>query len=216
MNIVTLYGPDFSYFLRVTAILCRYKGLPYQVTLAPYGDVIPPFGEGHKALHPYKRMPVLIEGDLVLPESLAIAYYINTKEGPNFLPQSAGSTAGCLSLANQIALYTHEALMKNLILEFAFPKGPDKTIRFEWINNHLNDAKSSLLWLEQTIADSDYLYSNSFTVADAYLIPMLDYLDQMPEQYRLIQEYAGLQQYLSFHRQQSYCQMVLGPGKPQQ
>lgn len=224
MKILKLYAPSFSYFGRAVRLLLQYKGLDYELTKAPFGEEIGYFGEAHRQIHPFKKLPVLIDGDYVLAESLAIANYIESHDGPSFTPQPARERAHALALASHLATDAHKHLLSNLILEFAFPKGPDKQIRFAHIEEHLENAKMTLSWIDEQLKrniQSDetasahltarYLYSNQFTVSDALLTPALDYLAQLPEPYNLCELYEHLSAYLDFQRRQPYTQNVLGP-----
>lgn len=211
MSELIIYGPQFSYFVRAISLLCHYKSLRYRLSMSPYGEAIKPFGEAHACLHPFKKLPVLIDGDLVLPETMAMVDYLTTKPGPNFLPESVTERARCLAFANMLSLYVHRTLVVNVLLEFAFPKGEGQTVRFEVVEQHLPEAREILDWLNATMASPHFFYGDSFTVCDAYLIPMLDYLEQLPEPHQLVWDRPQLLEYLQFHRQQTYTQGVLGP-----
>lgn len=207
---IKLYGPGFSYYLRVVRLLCQFKGVAHEVTSAPFGDAVPFFGDGHAQLHPYRKLPVLIEDSLVLPETMAMAMYIESKPGPSFIPGDEKDQAKILSLAGMLSLYTHQFLMRNIVLEFAFPKGKDGEIRFDLVNANIPDAKKNLAWLTEVLGDARFLMKGQFTLCDAYLIPMLDYLDQLPAPYNLNGEYDDLSHYIEFHRNQEYAAGVLG------
>lgn len=210
MSNPTLYGPEFSYYLRSMRLLFNYKGIKHGVTNAPLGKKVAFFTEEHAELHPFRKLPVLIEGELVLPETLAIAWYIESKPGTSFIPGDAKQQALILSMASLITQYVHTAIMSNLILEFRFPKGKDGAIRFEHIGENLPQAKTVLAWLETKLAKRVFIVGDQFSLADAYLIPMLDYLDQMPEPFNLVREFEGLNAYLQHHRGQNYCEGILG------
>ena len=210
MSTFILYGPPYSYFLRAVRLLLQFKGIQHQVTKAPWGEEIPAFTEAHRKLHPFKRIPVLIHGDLVLPETLAIAHYVEAQPGPSFMPGNAEQQANIISLANMISLYLHKALVAELMSEFRFPKGEGGKVRYEVVNEKLPNAKAALLWLSTCLEKGLFVVGEQFTLADAYLIPMLDYLDQMPEPYNLHSAHKEVCAYIEYHRNQYYCEGVLG------
>ena len=210
MSILKLYGPEFSYFLRSVRLLCQFKGLAYEVTRAPYGEDIPLFGDEHARLHPFRKLPVLIDGNFVLPETMAIAFYLEHKPGPSFLPGATEMQAKILALAGMISLYAHQHLVKNLLLEFAFPKGEQGDVRIEWVKENLPAAQHAMQWLAETIGDAHFAIAGQFTLCDAYLIPMLDYIDQLPEPFCINKQHANLNHYLAFQRAQPYAEGVLG------
>jgi len=210
MSTPLLYGPHFSYFLRSVRLLMNFKNMEHEITNAPLGDEVPYFGEDHKSLHPFCKIPVLIHEGMVLPETLAIAWYIESQPGPSFLPGTAKEQAKILSMASMISQYVHKAIMSNLLLEFRFPKGPEGSIRLDVINDNLPDAKEKLLWLASVLGERRHIVGNQFTLADAYLIPMLDYLETMQAPYNLCHAHQTLLDYIAYHRDQIYCSGVLG------
>ena len=210
MSTITLYGPDFSYFLRVIRLLCQFKGVMHETTLSPFGENVTPFGEEHGKLHPFRKIPVLMEGDFILPETPAIAHYLESKPGPSFFPEDIKLRSQVLATAEMFSLYVHQAIMANLVLEFAFPKGPDKTIRFDEINKRLPVAHEVMRWLSSLIYNEHFVADGRFSYCDAVLIPMLDYLEQLPAPYNIITHYDNLMVYTLFHRQQYYAKGVLG------
>ncbi len=213
MSTLKLYGPEFSYFLRSVRLLCQFKGLAYEVTRAPYGKDIPIFGDEHAKLHPFRKLPVLIDGDLVLPETMAIAFYLERKPGPSFLPGSTEAQATILAQAGIISLYAHQHLVRNLLLEFAFPKGEQGNVRIDVVKDNLPAAQQAMQWIADTVSNAQYFIAEQFTLCDAYLIPMLDYIDQLPEPFCINKQYANLNDYLVFHRAQAYTEGVLGTRK---
>lgn len=210
MSMPILYGPGFSYFLRSVRLLLKYKGMEHTVSNAPYENEIPYFGKEHAELHPFKKIPVLVDGSFVLPETLAIAWYIESKTGPSFLPGDAKQQAQIFSLACMISQYVHKAIIANIILEFRFPKGKEGSIRLDVINDNLPQAKDVLDWLVKQLDNRLYLVADQFTLADAYLIPMIDYLHQLPAPYNLSLVHESLCQYINHHREQDYSIGVLG------
>lgn len=219
MNNLALYGPDFSYYLRAMRILMQFKGLSYSVTNAPFAQKITYFSDEHEHLHPFRKLPVLIHGDYVLPETMAIAHYINAFDGPNFLLDTPRSQASAIAMASHVSNDVHMHLIKNVVLEFAFPKGPDNSIRLDKIKENLVHAHHCLEWISKTLVEGNpdagstpdmFIFGQQFTLADAYLIPMLDYLDQLPEPFNLTAKHEIILKYLAFHRAQAYCEGILG------
>ncbi len=212
MSIIQLYGPEFSYYLRSMRLLLNYKQISHEVTYAPFGETIPPFSDGHESLHPFRKLPVYIEGEVVIPETPAIAWYVEQKPGPSFIPGDASVQAQVLSKASLATCYVHKAIMAGILLEFRFPKGPDGTVRMDVVEQNVPEAKRVLAWLEQELAGNNYWVAHQFTLADAYLIPMLDYLSQAPAPFDLLEPFEACKRYVQFHQKQSYSEGVLGKG----
>ena len=210
MSILKLYGPEFSYFLRVVRLLCQFKGIEHEVTRAPFGEEIPFFGDTHASLHPYRKLPVLIEGSTVIPETMAMAHYLESKPGPSFIPGEARDRAEILSLAGIISLYIHQSVMRDIVLEFAFPKGNEGQIRFDLVEQNIAAANKALAWVSGALGCGGFFAADRFTLCDAYLVPMLDYLGQLPSPFDLNKFFPVLCDYLEFQRRQKYAEGILG------
>ena len=208
MQLLKLYGPDFSYFVRVCRLMLQYKGISYELTLSPKGEFIQPFSKEHEAIHPFKKLPCLIDGDHIIPESLAIGVYLDGLSGPSLLPDLG--KAQCLALANMIQSYVHSSVMKNVVLEVAFPKGAGGEIRWQEIEKNKADAREKLAWLNQRLDSEYFAFGERFSLVDCYLIPMLDYFAYLPEQLNLIKGLDKLQTYIDWHRTQAWSEGVLG------
>ncbi|BCD99596.1 glutathione S-transferase family protein [Marinagarivorans cellulosilyticus] len=210
METLKLYGPSFSSFLRSMRLICQFKQLPHEVTLAPFGEAIRPFSDQHTNLHPFKKLPVLIDGEFVLPESSAIAAYLDAKAGPSIYPQAPKLKATTIAQASIIALYVSKPTMGNIMLEFFIPKGRDGQVRLDVAKAALPEAERVLQWVSDSIGDQNFFVAEQFTLCDALLVPMLDYMSQLELPYNLLPKFPQLQRYLAFQQSQPYCEGILG------
>jgi glutathione S-transferase len=72
---LTIIGNHISPFVRKVLAVCEIKQLPYQMD-----SIVPFFGaEKFTALSPLRRIPVLIDGDVVLNDSSVICEYLEDK-----------------------------------------------------------------------------------------------------------------------------------------
>lgn len=207
---ITLYGPSFSSFLRTARLMSHHKGLSTTNTLAPFGEKAAVFSDDHAKLHPFKKMPVLIDGDLVLPESLAIAFYLDTKPGPKLFPEDDILKAQVVSDGNMLALYFSKPVMGQLVLEFAMPKGENGEVRLDVAQQNLPAVQQLLTWLSEKIGERTFISAHQFTYCDAVVLPVLDYLTQLPAPFDIIHQFPVLTRYLAHHRAAPYTQGVLG------
>ncbi len=207
---IQIYGPAFSSFLRSVRLMCACKSLRHELTDAPFGTPTLWFTKAHEALHPFSKLPVLIHGDFVLPETLAIGHYLDTLAEPLLYSGTAAEQARHLSLASMIALYVHKAVMLNTVLEFAFPKGEGGSIRQEQVLASAEQLRYCLSWVETQIEDKHVGPSTDLSIGDALLLPMLDYLDQLPQPFNVLPDFPALTDYLTHHRQQPYTDGILG------
>ena len=91
---ITIIGNHVSPYVRKVLAALELKGIAYRVD-----PIIPFFGDERFAeLSPLRRVPVLIDGDLVLPNSTVICEYLDEAyPGPCAATRrSAGPGAGAL------------------------------------------------------------------------------------------------------------------------
>jgi glutathione S-transferase len=82
-----LYGAPQSPFVRKARIVLEEKGLAYTVE-----PLVP-------GLHPLGKMPVLVDGDVVVPDSSVIAAYLERKHpAPRLYPEAPAELARALFL----------------------------------------------------------------------------------------------------------------------
>ena len=88
-----LYGGTLSPFVRKVRIALEEKGLPYEIErLAP----VPKTPE-LLALHPMGKIPILRDGDVVVPDSSVICAYLErVHPAPALYPQDAAELAAAL------------------------------------------------------------------------------------------------------------------------
>ncbi len=79
---VRIHGYPVSAWTRTARMTCVEKGIRYELVPVARGT------EAHGELHPFRRMPILEVGGLVLIESLAITGYLDEAfPGPSLQPE---------------------------------------------------------------------------------------------------------------------------------
>ena len=163
-----LYGNSRSRAMRCLWML-EEMGEPYQlIEKSTRSDDLQ--SAEYLRLNPNARIPTLVDGDLVLWESMAINLYLAQKyEGPMHF---AGP--GVLGLAAQWsfwAMLETEALLLDLLQHRAvlpeFARDPSYAERDELL------LKKSLGVLNEALTGHDYLVANSFTAADLNVASIL-------------------------------------------
>lgn len=92
---VTVVGNYLSPYVRKVLVCLELKGIAYEI------DPIVPFfgGDEFTRLNPVRRVPVLVDGDLVVTESSAICEYLEERNpSPPILPADAKSRARARAL----------------------------------------------------------------------------------------------------------------------
>lgn len=180
----TLYilGPEFSNFVRSVMLCCEEKGLTdYRYGMAPEGSEIAFKSPEHLRLHPYGKVPVLIHDGRSLFETTSICRYLDQAfGGPALQPEEPRARAQVDERCAEIALYIDHALVREVLLEFAFPKGADGGVRLDVVEDKLPGAHKALARVEEMLGANPFICGESYTLADALITPMLDYIARIP------------------------------------
>jgi glutathione S-transferase len=166
---ITLYGIAPSRTYRCLWLL-EEMGLEYERERVRWDDA----GEARAAyleLNPNGRVPCLVDGDLVLFESLAINLYLVRRYGGAFAPASI-EEEGLILQWSFWATNEFDPLLTVLTTERAYGK-PEE----EWDKEALAAADAALVQpsrvLEEKLAGRDYLLGGDFSLADLNVAAVL-------------------------------------------
>ncbi|QTP57572.1 glutathione S-transferase family protein [Billgrantia antri] len=207
---VHLVGPQFSNFVRSVQLCCEEKGIPYTLGFDLEGEPLDFGGEQHLALHPFAKVPVLRHGERHLFETTAICRYLDAVfDGPALLPVDAWQRARVDQWSQALSIYVDQALVRRYLLEYAFPKGENGSVRMERVRDAEPEVVRMLALLEAELDGHAFLVGDTFSIADAIAAPMLDYLAGLPGAERLLAECPVLVAYLQRLRQRESGRRVL-------
>ncbi|WP_438766550.1 glutathione S-transferase family protein [Kushneria sp. TE3] len=197
MSQIHIFGPQFSTFVRSVQLCCEEKGVAYTVGTDVNGKEVEFKGAQHLDWHPFGKVPVLLNGDRHLIETVSICRYLDAVfDGPTLQPDDPWMRAQVDQWAATLSLYIDEILVRHYLLEFAFPKGEDATVRMDRVREAEPEVKRALALLETQLGDREYLVTDHFTIADAIAVPMLDYLFRLPVAEALTAETPRLKDYV--------------------
>lgn len=136
---------------------------------APLNTLSPAFLE----ISPQSAIPVMVDGDLVLTESLAITLYLARQYGGDLGPRDAAETA----LAEQWALFSGISIdPPGIDILYTYVDGLAETTEGSAkIADAVDRLSRPLARLEAHFANHDYLMGGRFTVADINLAECLRY-----------------------------------------
>lgn len=157
MTEIEILGFAPSTYVRSARMACHLARVPH--TLAPLA-----FKEAsHLALHPFGKMPILRDGDVVVFETLAILSYIDDRFHDGGLqPRPALARARMLQWASAAIDYFYPALVSGLLSE-----QPDDAA--------IAAAGEVLKLLDGALAGHAYLVDDSESLADLLCFPMIDF-----------------------------------------
>lgn len=165
-----LYGGRLSPFVMRPLLVSRAKGA--EVPLAAFeGGIKSP---EYLALCPTAKMPLLVDGDLALPESQVIAEYLDMAlPGPSLMPVDAAEAAMVRLLIRLADVYMVPQL-GGLFRGREHPEGVPAALQ------GMGDALGYIEHYRD--AGHEFAVGGSFTQADAALIPLFFFLDALDGQ----------------------------------
>jgi glutathione S-transferase len=189
-----IIGAPQSNYVWVARIACAEKGVPYQ--LLP----VRPHTPEVDAIHPFGKIPVMRHGEVSLCESRAICFYIDHAfAGPPLAPRApfgGALTEQWISLVNTA---TDPLFVRRYAVAYFFPGTADGTPNRAVIDVALPEMERHFAVLDAAVAATGHLVGDSFTLADINLLPILFYLDQLPESRAMLRDSRNLEAYRRRH-----------------
>jgi len=194
MSDLQIIGAPASNFVWTTRIACTEKGVPY--ALVP----TPPHTPEVRAIHPFGKIPVARHGDVTLCESRAICLYVDRAfAGPALVPADPASAALVEQWLSLINTHIDPLLMRRYLRAYFFPDTPDGSPDRKAIEAALPDMRAHFAVLDEAVRPTGYLAGTSFTLADIGLLPILFYMNKMPESRAMLAQAKHLTAYFERH-----------------
>jgi glutathione S-transferase len=153
-----LYGSLYSPFVARCWLAATAKGGGVELEAFPGGIK----SDAYLALNPMGRMPLLVDGDIALPESAVICEYLDAVlPGPALLPPDPAGQARVRLLCRIADLYLFPASIDLLIA----PRGDASAGTMDAKTRTL----SALDYLEHFLGDRGFAYGDRLTLADCTL-----------------------------------------------
>lgn len=167
---ISVIGSPVSPYVKKVLTLLVMKGVDFQV------DPITPFygGERFSALSPLRRIPVFIDGDLVLNDSSVIAQYIEeTWPSPPALPDTAAARARVRWLEeysdSRIGdVFIWKGFAALIVAPMVFKTAPDTEA---FARNVATEVPAVMDYLEREVPE-DGFFGGAFGLADISIAAM--------------------------------------------
>jgi glutathione S-transferase len=179
MSDVTVYGFQVSTYVNVVRLVLTHKGVPFD-----FHDLESEMGgEGHLALHPFGRVPILRHGDFHLYETAAIiAYADETFDGPSLTPSEPRKRARMNQWISALSAYYYPYMAFHLgherVIYPALGIAPDEKV----VAAALPRIAVALDVMERELGDGrPFLIGGELTLADFALLPSMTTLSFTPE-----------------------------------
>jgi glutathione S-transferase len=172
----TLLGDSRSTYVRSARMAFAEKGIACR--LEPH----PPQSREILAFNPFGKMPTYRCGDLSLYETSAIIRHLDeTAPGPALMPDAPVERAKAEQWISVLNCYGYPAMVKNYVLQYVFPRGPNGQPDRAVIDAALPEIRKVLGALDRAVGTRDFLVGDRLTTADILLVPMAAYVKAMPE-----------------------------------
>ena len=204
-----IIGAPQSNYVWATRIACHEKGVPYHLVPAiPHSPEV-------DAIHPFGKIPVMRHGDVTLSESRAISFYIDHAfAGPPLAPRDPAEGARVEHWISLVNTHIDPLLVRRYLVAYFFPGtsdgGPDR----KKIDAVLPKMEAHFAVLDRGVAKTGHLVGDGFTLADINLLPILFYLDKLPESRAMLRRAARLAAYYQRHMARASVQQTSPPPFP--
>lgn len=188
---VQLHGYQYSVYAWIARLALREKGVAYHwVEVDPFAETVP---EEYLALHPFKRVPVLVHDGFVVYETNAITRYIDEVfEGPALQPTDAMERARGNQVISIVDSYGYWPLVRQVFSHAVFRPRMGLPADDDKIRQGIVTAATAFAALEKIAGVGPYLCGDGLSLADIHLAPMIGYFVLAAEGNALLERHARL------------------------
>jgi len=134
----------------------------------------PDLEEEFSRLAPMHKVPLLVDGDVIVPESETICEYLEDKGlGVSLRPKDAASIARMRALCRIGDLYVMKPMGE--LFSQINPASRDAQL----VAREMAELQKAMGWLEAYLTGDGHAVGNSLTLADCELVPVLFFFDQI-------------------------------------
>ncbi|RYF98187.1 MAG: glutathione S-transferase family protein, partial [Caulobacteraceae bacterium] len=189
---VTVYGADYSCYVRIVRLALEEKGVPYR--LVPV-DI---FAEEERTpdylvRHPFAKIPSFDHDGFMLYEASAISRYVDAAfDGAALLPVDPPTIARVEQIISVCDSYIYQPLVWDVYVERLEKAGRGEKSDEDRITDGLDKAKISLGAITRLMSGKTWLAGEDVTLADLHLAPMMDFFLKTLEGRRMIANFPLL------------------------
>ena len=190
MTDAILYGVPYSTYVRTARIVLAEKGVAY--TLDPID-----FGSAElRDRHPFGRIPCFQHGELRLFETFAITRYVDEAfDGPPLQPADSGLRAIMTQWISVIVDPIYPRLIREYLIPYIRAARSGAATDQPSTGGASDDLRQSFAILDSRAEESTYLAGPEFSLADAFILPILYYMRTPAETAALFDDSPNLRAY---------------------
>ncbi|MCB2108101.1 MAG: glutathione S-transferase family protein [Rhodobacteraceae bacterium] len=163
-----IYGGILSPYVARVILVARHKGIKHKLITPEGGIKTPEFLK----MNPLGKIPTIKDGKTVLFESAVIVDYLDAKSKKNrVIPAKASDAAKARLIAQVVAEYVQTPTLA--LLRQRDPAKRDAKI----VEDKLAEVNKALDVVEKLLSGKSWAAGTKFTIADAYAVPCIFYMD---------------------------------------
>jgi len=185
----TLYGADYSVYVRIARMALEEKGIDYELVPLDIfaAEGIPAWYLEH---HPFGRIPAFEHDGFRLFETNAITRYVDEAfDGPALQPADTRGRARMGQMTGMLDAYGYRAMVWDVAVERLEKPEPDETL----IASGLSQAQTVLRVLTSLKAPGPWLLGDHVTLADLHAAPIIAYFLKVADGQKLLAEFPEIQ-----------------------
>jgi glutathione S-transferase len=218
---VELLGYAYSVYSWIVRLALHEKGVDYTwVEINPFAANVP---KSYLDVHPFKRVPALVDGAFTVYETNAITRYVDEAfAGPTLQRTNARERARCNQILSIVDSYAYWPLVRQVFSHGVFRPRLRRRADDREIARGLAAAPRILAALESIAAGRQFLCGDDLSLADIHLAPMIGYfvlnsqgralVDRHP---RLGNWWLGMSQRAAYLATMPKLAPASGPGEPE-
>lgn len=171
---IELHGYQYSVYAWIARFALHEKGIDYRwVEVNPFAADVP---ADYLALHPFCRVPTLVDGDFTLYETTAITRYVDEAfDGPALQPSAPRDRARSHQILSIVDSYVYWPLVRQVFSHGVMAARIGRPSDASEYQKGLASAPRILRALDRLVGSNGFLVSDAVILADIHLAPMMSY-----------------------------------------
>lgn len=186
-----LHGYQYSVYAWVARFALHEKSVGYKwVEVNPFADDL---SAGYLTLHPFGRVPTLVDGDFTLFETSAITRYVDEAfDGPALQPPALHARARVNQIMSIVDSYVYWPLVRQVFSHGVMGPRIGRPSDLSEYQQGLAAAPRILRALDRVADDGSFLVGDTLTLADIHLAPMMSYFTAANDGFDLLEQHESL------------------------
>lgn len=176
-----IYGPAFSTYTRSVRLTLEEKGVAYELKEV---NILAGENQAEDFLRrcPFGKVPAFDHDGFQLYETVPTLRYVDEAfDGPALQPVDVRARARMGQIMGIVGSYAYPSMISNIVIQRLVQPmlggTPDEAVVAEAVPL----AQTSLAAIDALIGDQDFAAGAEISLADLFLVPVLDYFSQTPE-----------------------------------